>query len=61
MRKLIEYISSCFCKHEWELLNQSALYDDRDIFGKKVDAHIIGHKWTYRCKKCGYCKTYKDF
>lgn len=61
MRCLINYIRSCFCKHEYELLNKSNVYQNIDICVKGTEPHIIGHMWTYKCKKCGYCYTYKDF
>lgn len=48
MRKLINYIKSCFCQHDWELLaHEIAIkptYSDR----------TRKQKWIYRCKKCGY-------
>lgn len=53
MRWLINYIHSCFCKHDWELLQKEDMY-----------AYVnmpIGTKWTYRCKNCGYIKTYKNY
>ena len=54
MRLIINYLRSCFCKHEWELLKKSNIYDeDEDL--------PIGSKWIYRCKKCGYAKKYKDY
>ena len=53
MRWLINYIRSCFCNHDWELLKKVTIVND--------DEYPIGMKWTYRCKKCGYIKTYKDY
>lgn len=61
MKWLIDYIRSCFCKHEWELLNKSNAYRDIDFWGRTVEPYAVGTQWTYRCKKCGYCKTYKDY
>jgi len=55
MRKLINYIRSCFCRHEWELLNRAEIYEDAKNTMPK------GMKWTYRCKKCGYFHTYKNY
>ena len=53
MRWLINYIKSCFCEHDWELIY--------DVF---VDGNDYGngsyHCKTYRCKKCGYSKHYKS-
>lgn len=51
MRWLINYIRSCFCKHEWEILWDVEHYNDYYT--------EIWHSRTYRCKKCGYSKTYK--
>ena len=51
MRWLINYIRSCFCKHEWELIFDGMVSDD------------WGGRWrnkVYRCKKCGYSKKYKS-
>ena len=51
MRTLINYIRSCFCKHEWELIfNAKVETDYGSTFGVK----------TYRCTKCGYHKKYKS-
>lgn len=55
MRKLINYIRSCFCRHDWELMQESSVYN------RELDKYPIGKKWTYRCKKCGYFKTYKNY
>ena len=49
MRTLINYIRSCFCKHDWELI-----IDERQGY------HIHFTTKVYRCKKCGYSKTYKN-
>lgn len=47
MRWLINYIRSCFCKHEWECLQENiAVYADGYT-------HPIRYIWIYRCKKCG--------
>lgn len=50
MRWLINYIRSCFCKHEWESLLENAprFENGRDIPYERI--------WLYRCKKCG-CKN----
>ena len=52
MRKLIDYIRSCFCKHEWEVKqNEIQFYLNKPV----------GYKWSYyKCKKCGYFKRYKS-
>ena len=52
MRTIINYIRSCFCKHEWEM-----------IFNTKVNNIDDGTNYTvktYRCTKCGYSKKYKS-
>lgn len=56
MRWLINYIRSCFCKHEWELLDKAKVYSDTNSWGMIVEPHQVGTQWTYRCKKCG-CKN----
>lgn len=53
MRWLINYIRSCFCNHDWELLSHVNVREN--CIG------IIGEKCTYRCKKCGYVKTHKNY
>ena len=55
MRELIDYIRSCFCMHDWELLkHEEASHSEYSWCVKR-------HKWTYRCKKCGYVKTHKNY
>lgn len=54
MRWLINYIRSCFCKHEWECLASNV-----NVFEGNGDLPAY-HKWVYRCKKCGYSKTIKS-
>jgi len=54
MRWLINYFRSCFCKHDWELLNKA------NMFGESTTMPI-GMKWTYRCKKCGWHKIIKNY
>lgn len=50
MRTLIEYIRSCLCKHDWELLFNTDIMDGNKLFNSiKV----------YRCRKCGLEKRYK--
>jgi hypothetical protein len=50
MRTLINYIRSCFCKHEWECLAENA-----QVFQKGYE-NPVRRVWLYRCKKCG-CKN----
>lgn len=54
MRWLINYIRSCFCKHEWELLSHETADIARYCWETRTN------RWTYMCKKCGYIKTYVD-
>lgn len=51
MRWIINYIRSCFCKHDWEMIHNSFVHDCWSGY----------HCKTYRCKKCGYSKRYKSF
>lgn len=46
MRWFINYIRSCFCKHDWELLDVSEVCGESDKYPKR-------RQWLYRCKKCG--------
>lgn len=50
MRYIIQYIRSCFCNHEWELIFATKVYANSNIYWCK----------TYRCKKCGYSRRYKS-
>lgn len=50
MRFVINYIRSCFCKHNWELIFDGRIDTDRGSYGCK----------TYRCKHCGYSRRYKS-
>lgn len=51
MRTLIEYIRSCFCKHDWELLFNTDIVNENN--------KLINSIKVYRCKKCGISKRYK--
>lgn len=48
MRRLINYIRSCFCIHDWELLAHEAAIRSAYSYEPRKQ------KWIYRCKKCGY-------
>lgn len=53
MRRLINYIRSCFCKHDWEDLGEvKTFWDDSSTRPYK-------RVRTYRCKKCGYVQKVK--
>ena len=54
MRKLIDYFRVCFCKHDWELLDQV------DVFAFPSDRYPVSKKWIYRCKKCGIFRKFED-
>lgn len=51
MRRLINYIRSLFCEHDWELIFDTLIQDNlyRCYASEKV----------YRCKKCGLEHRYK--
>ena len=50
MRWLINYIRSCFCKHEWELIRSVDIYSSFSISKNMARGHLD----VYRCNKCGY-------
>lgn len=52
MRWLINYIRSCFCEHDWELIHNGFVNG-----GEYYDSYYCK---VYRCKKCGYSKKYKS-
>ena len=58
MRRLINYIRSCFCKHEWELIFDTNIYG-YDFWGR-LESMSRYHEKTYRCKKCGMEKKYQS-
>lgn len=53
MRSLINYIRSCACKHDWELIFNIAVYGSDNAIPEY-------HSKIYRCKKCGMSKKYKS-
>lgn len=50
MRRLINYLRSCFCKHDWEMIF--------DITTANNSGDAINKIKIYRCKKCGMEKRY---
>lgn len=50
MIALIEYIRSCICKHDCELLFNTDIIDGNKLFNSIK---------AYRCRKCGLEKRYK--
>lgn len=53
MRTIINYIRSCFCIHEWEMIH--------DVFVNGLGYGDSYNCKVYRCKKCGYSRKYKSF
>lgn len=48
MRKIIQYLRSCFCNHSWEYLGVVRKYES-EYSTKPI---YISQRW--RCTKCGY-------
>lgn len=49
MRRLIWYIRSCFCKHDWELIFDTRY--EEESYGKWYDIITTkGRQKVYRCK-----------
>ena len=46
MRTIINYIRSCFCKHEYELIKEIHCHDELN--------RLVEVEWIYRCKKCNH-------
>jgi hypothetical protein len=68
MRWLINYIRSCFCKHEWEYETFDEIKVDRPPYGMYCvgDAAIphkiiVGQTVSATCKKCGWHRSYRKF
>lgn len=55
MRWLINYIRSCFCKHEWELIKHE------EACRQEYPWVVKRHNFIYRCKKCGYKNIIKNY
>ena len=58
MWKIIDYIRSCFCKHDWELVRDAIVYDNTFEVSHGLPK---GHKYVYICKKCKRMKVLKDY
>ena len=58
MGKLINYIRSCFCEHDWELIFDTQVHGEK-LDGSRYEYPLYCVK-TYRCKKCGMEKKYKS-
>jgi len=52
MRTIIDYIMSCFCKHDWHIEEIYKTVSD-DMGGSRE-----GYKVYMRCKVCGYNKNH---
>ncbi len=52
MRRLINYIRECFCKHEWERDEEYCEHE------KNHGGYMKGTKVSATCNKCGYHKSY---
>lgn len=52
MKKLINYLRSCLCKHEWDKIESISIYTKKyDYPTKRIN--------IYTCKKCGCIKKVK--
>ena len=51
--KMINYIRSLFCCHEFELIKNANVYENQ------WDKYPIYTKRIYMCKKCGHVKRVK--
>lgn len=52
MRAIINYFRSPFCKHDFELI-----FNTHVTFVDSAEHYYVK---TYRCKKCGYERKYKN-
>ena len=43
---IIDYIRSCFCKHQWKLIEESLVYQN------SYTDMPLGTRRTYICEKC---------
>lgn len=55
MRWLTDYIHSCFCKHDYQLIYHSTAYEN------DYDIRPLGDKYVYICKKCMKKKIIKTY
>ena len=55
MNWIINKIRVMFCVHDWELLQETRMWDS------VIDKYPYGTKWTYRCKKCGKMNIVKNY
>ena len=48
MRWLINYLRSCFCRHDWEFISKV------DHYNYDSDKRPYKQTYVYRCTICGY-------
>lgn len=48
MWRIIDWIRSVFCKHDWELIESGIVYDFYDI----REQLPLGNRYVYICKNC---------
>lgn len=58
MRWLINYIHSCFCKHEWEY---KEIRDKDPTYLYQLERSIYLDHIERVCKKCGWHRRYRKF
>lgn len=51
---MVNYIRSCFCKHDFELLSHEVAELAQYYWLTKKN------RWVYMCKKCGYVKVVEE-
>lgn len=54
MRKIVNYLTSLFCKHDYNISEQWSI---RDV-GFQIKE---GYRVSMLCKKCGYHKSFWKF
>jgi len=59
MRWLINYIRSCFCKHEFVTEEANYTKDYYDDWGKKFTSKNV--KVSMICNKCAYHKKFNKY
>ena len=57
MRWIIDYIRSCFCKHDYQIIDKATIYDFMDI----REQLPLGERHVYVCKKCLKRKIIKTY
>lgn len=55
MGKVLDYIRSLFCKHEWELISKEYVYEN------SYSNRPLGERRTYLCEKCMRRKNVKTW